>query len=69
MTKIPRKMSQMTGSLQMSESRKRRETLPEKDREMGKLRPAGAQAKDAVQDSAKARTTASAQVSPKRRAQ
>jgi hypothetical protein len=69
MTKIPRKISQMTGSLQMSESRKRRETLTERDREMGKHRPAGAQAKDAVQDSAKARATASAQASPKKMAQ
>jgi hypothetical protein len=69
MTKIPRKMSQMTGSLQMSESGKRRETLTERDREMGKQRPAGAQAMDAVQCSAKATTAASAQASPKRRAQ
>jgi len=53
MTKIPRKMSQMPGSLQMSESRKRRETLTERDREMGKQRPAGAQAMDAVECSAK----------------
>jgi hypothetical protein len=71
MTKIARKMSQMPGSLQMStpmsESRKRRETLTERDREMGKQRPDGAQAKDAVQCFAKARTTASAQASPKRR--
>jgi len=73
MTKIARKMSQMPGSLQMStpmsESRKRRETLTERDGEMGKQRPDGAQAKDAVQCSTKARTTASAQASPKRRAQ
>jgi hypothetical protein len=46
-------MSQMPGSLQMSESRKRRETLTERDREMGKQRPAGAQAMDAVECSAK----------------
>jgi hypothetical protein len=66
-------MSQMPGSLQMSapmsESRKRRETLTERDREMGKQQPAGAQAKDAVQCSAKATTAASAQASPKGRAQ